>query len=194
MPRIYLISRRDDSIALSDYLAELLRARYGAANVVRATLARDAAEYAVAVERDLRACNVVIVVMGPRWLSGADDAGQPWLSRPDDPARIALATALRLGLLVAPVLSEGARMPTAAELPPDLRALPAIQAFPVRAGQPFSADMAHLYQQINTKLAWRPASVPVAALAILSALLFVASKLTTQAVDTPTAEAFNSLL
>lgn len=174
MPRIYLINRYDETLSLSDYLAELLRARYGARNVLRGTIARSANEYSQAVERDLRSCDMAMVVMGPRWLTNPGDTGQPWLARLDDPTRIALATTLRLNILLAPVLSEGAKMPTAADLPPDLSRLPQIQAFPVRPQPYFQSDMNLLYQQIDTKLRWRPASVPIIVVTLLGMLALLA--------------------
>lgn len=177
MPRIYLISRADETSSLSDYLAELLRTRYGARNVTRGTVARSAAEYPAAVERDLRASDVALVVVGPHWLTNPAANGQPWLSQPDDPARIALAAALRLGVLIAPILSAGAKMPTEADLPPDLRRFPQIQAFPMRPAPDFNADMDRLYQQINTKLTWRPASGALVVVASVSALAWICNQL-----------------
>ncbi|HET9110204.1 MAG TPA: hypothetical protein VFN78_05200 [Ktedonobacterales bacterium] len=173
MPRIYLIGRADETIAMSDYMAEMLRTRYGAQNVLRGTAGRTPAEFAQAVERDLRRCDVALIVIGPHWLTNLDASGQPWLARPDDPTRIALATALRLGMLIAPVLSEGATMPSEEALPPDLRRLPLIQAFPVRPAPYFATDMTRLYQQINTKLTWRPASWTVATLTLATGILWV---------------------
>jgi hypothetical protein len=162
MPRIYLISHADETTDLTDYLAELLRTRYGPQNVVRGTSAPTAEVDQGAVERDLRACDVALVVMGRSWLAQVDDA-----------THVALATALRMGMLVAPVLSDGATMPGIAQLPPDLAGLPHIQAFPVRPAPDFTSDMNRLYQQINTKLTWRPTSAVLAALACLCALLWV---------------------
>lgn len=177
MPRIYLISRPDETINLSDYLAELLRTYYGPQNVLRGSTTQSAAEYAAVVERDLRASNVALVVMGPHWAVNPGANGQPWLSQPDDPTRIALATALRLGLLIVPVLSDGAKMPTEAELPRDLSRLPQIQAFPVWPTPDLDAYVSRLYQQINAKLAWRPASAPLTTLSIASALAWIFNQL-----------------
>jgi hypothetical protein len=61
-------------------------------------------------------------------------------------------------------------MPSASDLPPDLGKLPQIQAFPVRPQPTFQSDMNLLYQQINTKLAWRPASVPIIVVTLLGVL------------------------
>lgn len=172
MPRMFLISRQDETSHLSDYLASALSARYGPQNVVRGVPARTLAEYASAVERNLRASDVALVVIGPHWLMNPGANGQPWLLQPDDPTRIALATALRLGVLVAPILSEGARMPAEDALPPDLRRLPQMQALPIRPAPYLANDMNQLYQQINTKLTWRPASGPLILLTLLSGLTF----------------------
>lgn len=174
MPRIYLICRSDETINLSDYMLELLRARYGPQNVARGSVARSVGDYPGAVERDLRRSDVALVVIGPSWLTNPGADGRPWLTQPDDPTRIALATALRLGLLIAPVLSDGATMPAQHDLPPDLSKLPQYQAIPVRPAPFFAEDMTRLYRQINTKLTWRPASIPLAVLAALTALAWIA--------------------
>lgn len=176
MPLIYLISRADTTTHVSDYLAELLCARYGRQNVVRTTAARSEEEYRVAVERDLRACRMAMVVMGSDWLTAPDPSGRPWLTRPDDTVRIAIATALRLGILIAPVLSDGAIMPGAGDLPSDLAPLTQVQAFPLRPAPDFAMDMNRLYLQVNTKLSWRPASLTLAGVTATSvAGLIVAS-------------------
>ncbi len=161
MPRIYLINHDRETTDLSDYLAELLRARYGPNNVVRGTTAAPMA-YQEAVERDLRSCDVALVVIGRHWVELLDDS-----------RRLTLATALRVGMLVAPVLDNSATMPSTAQLPDELAALPSIQAFPIRPAPDFHDDIDRLYRQINTKLTWRPAHAPLTAFAALGITFWV---------------------
>jgi hypothetical protein len=170
MPRIYLLSRPGDANDLTDLLAERLRERYGAQNVIRGSYGRTPAEYAQQATRDIQSSDIVLLVLGLYWITARDQQGVPLLWRPDDPIHIALALALRMRKLIAPTLSDGVNAPDANELPPDVRQLTQFQAFPVRAAPYFVNDMMALVQQINTKLTWRPASIP---LAVLSALMLI---------------------
>jgi hypothetical protein len=68
-------------------------------------------------------CRALLVVMGPRWASGAGGNG-PRIAEPDDFVRLEVETALRSAdTTVIPVLVAGARMPTPGELPEPLRPL-----------------------------------------------------------------------
>jgi hypothetical protein len=66
-----------------------------------------------AIERNLDACDVLVAVIHPRWTVFDDD----------DFLGLELRTALARGMGIVPVLVDGARMPSAQELAPELRAL-----------------------------------------------------------------------
>src|SRR5215475_16109040 len=51
----------------------------------------------------LRGCSVLVVVIGPRWLSLTNQAGQRRIDDPEDWIRREIAEALSDGLLVVPV-------------------------------------------------------------------------------------------
>ncbi len=165
MPRIYLLSRPGDADDLTDLLAERLRERYGTQHVVRRSYGPTLSAYLQQARLDIEASDVVVLVLGPSWMSARDAQGVPLLWRPDDPVHIALALALGMRKLIAPTLSDGAHTPNASDLPPDVRLLAQFQAFPVRAAPYFANDMIALVQQVNTKLTWRPASMPLAVVA-----------------------------
>ena len=79
-------------------------------------------DFVDAMRRSLSACAVVVVVMGPRWLSAQDEQGGRRLDDPEDYVRLELEESLkRDGLRVVPVLVGGASMPRSAELPQSLR-------------------------------------------------------------------------
>jgi hypothetical protein len=61
-------------------------------------------------------CKAVIVVIGPTWLERVND-----LSQPDDWVRREIEGGLRQGILMVPVLIDGARMPS--KLPPQIAGL-----------------------------------------------------------------------
>jgi hypothetical protein len=68
-------------------------------------------------------CDVLIAVIGPRWLEIRDKNGKRRLESANDYVRLEIATALARNILVVPALIEGASMPDAKELPKDLAAL-----------------------------------------------------------------------
>jgi formylglycine-generating enzyme required for sulfatase activity len=80
-------------------------------------------DYVEAVEEVVGACDVLIAVIGNRWLTSSDRRGKRRLNTPEDLVRLEIATALKRGIRVVPVLVEGATMPEAGELPDDLKAL-----------------------------------------------------------------------
>jgi hypothetical protein len=70
----------------------------------------------------------MLVVIGSQWLELADDKGRPRIQDAEDFVRLEVATGLEAGLRVFPVLVGGAAMPSAAELPDDLKALARLNA------------------------------------------------------------------
>jgi hypothetical protein len=71
----------------------------------------------------------MLVLIGPHWLDARDDAGQRRLDQPDDWTRQEVATALKRGIPVVPVLLEDTPLPRADQLPADLQELASRQQF-----------------------------------------------------------------
>src|SRR5215468_1381225 len=71
----------------------------------------------------LRACSVLVVVIGPRWLSLTNEAGRRRIDDPRDWIRREIAAALAHGLRVVPVLTGDAALPDAEDLPVDIAGL-----------------------------------------------------------------------
>jgi hypothetical protein len=80
------------------------------------------------IDRVLGTVDAVIVLIGDRWLTEADDQGRRRILDPADMVHIEVATALRLGKHVLPVLVHGAKMPGSHELPAPLKALARLNA------------------------------------------------------------------
>src|SRR5436190_16652799 len=93
-PPIFISYRRADAAALVGHLYDRLIDRYG-----RECIFRDvdniplASNFRDEIRVDLSRCDVVLVVIGPRWL-GVNDAGAR-IKNSDDPVRIEVETALR---------------------------------------------------------------------------------------------------
>lgn len=124
MSGIFISYRRDDAEGWVTGLAHALRERFGADQVFRDidTLS-PGLSYTEAIERRLAQSDVVLVIIGPRWLAATDKAGRRRLDDPKDLARLEVATVLRRQIPVVPVLVGRASMPTAEDLPEELQEL-----------------------------------------------------------------------
>ncbi len=71
----------------------------------------------------LRGCRVLLALIDPDWATATDPKGQRRLDRSNDFVRIEIATALRRGIRVVPILIGDAEMPDADALPNDLKPL-----------------------------------------------------------------------
>jgi hypothetical protein len=80
-------------------------------------------DFREAIAQTMRTCDVVIVVIGPSWLSAQDRAGNRRLDDEGDTHRAEVVAALAADVRVVPVLVGGAAMPKVSELPEPLRDL-----------------------------------------------------------------------
>jgi hypothetical protein len=90
------------------------------------------ADYVEELLRRVRQAQVVLAVIGPRWLTAADDRGRRLIDNPADWIRCELAEAFAAEVRVIPVLTDGARLPAATDLPADIAALARCQYRPLR--------------------------------------------------------------
>ena len=129
MPGIFISYRRDDSAGFTGRLADALEARFGTAQVFRDVQdIRAGDDFVQAINRSLADCQVLLAVIGPRWLSATDAAGRRRIDDRADFVGIEIAAALQRGVHVIPVLVDGATMPGSAALPDNLSALARHQA------------------------------------------------------------------
>lgn len=129
--------RRDDSLATTGRLYDRLQAQFGKTNVFMDFDSIPAGvdfrkQIAAAIDRT----EVVIAMIGPRWLGERNDAAR----RIDDPAdfvRLEIARALERDIPVIPLLIGGAVMPSPDVLPADLKELAFRNALPLDSGLDF---------------------------------------------------------
>jgi len=123
VPSVFISYRRDDASASAGRLFDWLTEQFGRAHVFLDTdKIASGDDFARVLDERLAASDVVLAVIGPRWLTIANDRGRR-LDQPDDHVRREVATALARGTRVIPVLVGGARIPRAEELPEPLLAL-----------------------------------------------------------------------
>jgi CHASE2 domain-containing sensor protein len=126
---VFISYRRDDASANAGRLCDWLKRQFGADNVFLDTEKIAPGEtFPRVLEERLAASDVLLAVIGPRWASISDAAGNRRIADPKDFVALEVATALRRGSRVIPVLVGGAPMPTAGQLPPALQGLEKLQA------------------------------------------------------------------
>jgi len=81
------------------------------------------ADFVDALEKAVATCDVLLAVIGPQWATITDESGARRIQQWNDFVRIEIASALRLGKFVVPVLVGRAPMPAPGDLPDDLQAL-----------------------------------------------------------------------
>jgi hypothetical protein len=124
MAGIFVSYRQVDTkawaISLRDDLAEV----FGANQVFLDKDTLHAGNWRAQIQRALDRCKVMLVVIGPRWLTIADEHNRPRIHLADDVHHQEIALALsRSDVTVIPVLVDEAPMPRADQLPQDLRTL-----------------------------------------------------------------------
>lgn len=133
MPAIFISYRRDDNSGFAGRLADSLRDCFGDGQVFRdCDDVAKGASFEQAIREALRSASVMLLVVGPRWLTLADDAGRPRIEGARDYVRLEIETALQSGLPIIPLLLPDARMPAREQLPPILDALSLRQALALR--------------------------------------------------------------
>lgn len=128
-PKIFISYRRDDSAVHARALYGKLIAAFGAKRVFFDVEDIDYGDaFAQVIDTRIAACDVVLAVIGPSWLSVPGKDGQPRIQSPRDYVRHEIAAALRQRKRLVPVLVGGAQMPGATSLPQDVAALAGLNA------------------------------------------------------------------
>ncbi len=129
MADIFLSYRRQDSQSATGRLGDRLTAHFGPMRVFRdreSIVAGD--DFAEAIRRAIGTSVVVLVIVGPDWLTACTADGRRRLDDEADFVRLEIESALLGGVPVIPVLVEGAVMPAATVLPPSLARFARCQA------------------------------------------------------------------
>lgn len=129
MSGVFVSYRRDDQAGFAGRLADVLVSTFGADNVFRDIEdIHPGEDFVVAIEKQLAVVDVMLVVVGPAWLTVSRN-GVRRLDEPDDFVRQEIEAGLRSGKAVLPVLVGGATMPAENDLPRSIAALARRQSF-----------------------------------------------------------------
>ncbi|HZO45428.1 MAG TPA: phosphodiester glycosidase family protein [Xanthobacteraceae bacterium] len=164
--------RRADSQDIAGRIGDHLRRRFGDRQVFLDTGSIPAgADFRHTIQEAMRRQGVLIAIVGPDWI-GARNGATNRIDDHDDPVRMEIAAALDNGLPIIPVLVNGASMPTASELPDDLKDFSYRNALTIDRGRNFHRDSDDLVREIEAlapRGVWRRRAVAalVAAVAAL---------------------------
>jgi len=104
------------------------------------------------IEDEVSLCDVMLVLIGPDWMTVTDEAGRRRLENPEDFVRVEVESALKFGKRVIPVLVHKTEMPRADALPEPLKALARRNAVGLTQER-FKADAQGLIKALEDALA-----------------------------------------
>jgi len=149
MARIFISYRRADSGESARKLYDALSPHFHVFMDVEGILVGK--DFRAIIEREIIQSDVVLIVIGPQWVSITDEAGMRRLDKPNDLVRIEAEMALRHEKIVIPVTVAGAAMPSADAMPASLSNLPFLNGERIRPDQ-HDSDTARLIRQIKRAL------------------------------------------
>ncbi|WP_406091625.1 toll/interleukin-1 receptor domain-containing protein [Streptomyces sp. NBC_01013] len=129
MPRIFLSFRKPDSRWMRDRVYRALSERLGTDAIFKSGQSiPPGADFAEILRRQAAECEVMCVLIGPGWLDLRGEDGVRLLDRDHDWVRVEIATALRAGNRVVPVLlGDATSLPDASALPHEIAELARLQ-------------------------------------------------------------------
>jgi len=160
MARIFICYRREDSSGHAGRLYDRLGARFGDDVFMDIDAIGPGVDYARLIDETIDTVEAVIVVIGHQWLSSTDANGSRRLDDPEDLVRQEISVALARGVLVIPVLVQGAVLPEPEDLPPELVGLARHNAVEVSDGR-WNYDADRLVQALEESLAKTAPAAPL---------------------------------
>jgi formylglycine-generating enzyme required for sulfatase activity len=154
VPKIFLSYRRNDNPFAVDWIDHGLSEQFGRESIVRDIdtfpLGRD---FRVVIEREVNTCDILLAIIGDRWLdmryTEGEKSGQRRIDDPADFVRLEIEAALQRDIPVIPVLVDRASIPREADLPESLRELVYRGAAEVWAGRDRQTHLDRLIAGIN---------------------------------------------
>jgi Tol biopolymer transport system component len=151
--RIFISYRREDSAYPAGWLYDRLAERFGGEQIFKDVDSIELGEDFVDEIGDaVGKADVLLALIGERWLAVADEQGGRRLDDPEDFVRLEIEAALRRKVRVIPILVEGASMPSEEQLPPSLTPLARRQALELSPAR-FSSDTSRLLAVLERALA-----------------------------------------
>src|SRR5262249_38965366 len=137
MARIAISYRRSDSQDITGRIFDRLVQQNGKDTVFRdIDSIQPGIDFRTQIAETLTAGDVLLLVVGPRWL-GQSEGGHNRIGSESDPVRIEVETALKRSIPIIPVLVGGMKMPEVGDLPESLKDFAFRHAVTVDGGRDF---------------------------------------------------------
>ena len=158
MSKLFISYRRDDSADVTGRVHDRLKGHFGDGSIVLdIDTVPTAFDFRKCIGETVNQCDVLLAVIGDRWLGARfTDGPQQGGRRLDDNhdhVRIEIESALARGIPVVPLLVGKAMMPAEAHLPDGLKQLAFRNAAEARSGLDFHAQVDRLIRGLEQLLA-----------------------------------------
>ena len=151
---IFLSYRRADTGPYARLLQHELRERIPDALVfMDLDSIAPARDFAEVIREAVDSCAVLVALIGRQWATIADEEGRRRIDNPDDLVRFEVQAALERGVLVIPVLVDGAEPLRPQQLPAPLQKLARLNALELNYGRYYEFDAGRLLNLIQQELA-----------------------------------------
>ncbi len=151
---IFIGYRRDDTADVAGRIYDAMAQRFGKQRVFKdVDNIGPGVDFGDYIKTVLPRCRVALVLIGPHWLESKDETGKRRLDDDHDWVRVEIETALATpGVLVVPVLVNGAPMPRGEEVPDSLKPLLRRNAAIIRRDPDFHDDVERLATAIRSSV------------------------------------------
>ena len=151
--RIFISYRREDTAYPAGWLYDRLAGHFARSQVFNDIDSIELGDdFVEVITTAVGSCDVLLALIGDRWLTVTGQDGRRRLDNPDDFVRLELEAALARGVRVIPILVEGAQMPRADELPASLSKLARRQVLELSPSR-FDVDTGRLLRVLDGVLA-----------------------------------------
>jgi TIR domain/Domain of unknown function (DUF4062) len=150
--RIFMSYRREESAYSANWLYTLLTEQFGDGQVfMDVDDIEPGANFVDVINAAVGSCEVMLAMIGDRWLAITDVDGGRRIDDPVDFVRLEIEAALARNIRVIPILVSGAKMPRARDLPASIDALAYRQALELTAHR-FKLDLGRLIKALENAL------------------------------------------
>jgi hypothetical protein len=123
-PKVFLSYRRGDSADVTGRIDDHVVKAFGRYNVFKDVDSIPVGiDFRKVLSEAIGQCDVLLVIIGPKWLDAADESGKRRLEDESDYVRVEVETALRRKIRVVPLLLGDTPMVKPEELPDTIRDL-----------------------------------------------------------------------
>ncbi len=151
--RVFISYRRDDSLEVVGRIYDRLIEHFGSKTIFKdMDSILPGSDFRGRISEGVGRADVLLAVIGDRWLTITDAEGKRRLDNPQDFVRLEIETALQRNITVIPLLVRNARIPAEADLPASLSQLSYRHGIPIRPDPDFNNDMKRMIKVIETVL------------------------------------------